>query len=293
MRKILFYILLITCGLTACKKEIDFDYNEIAPIVVIEGRVTNEGTEVMITRSRSMTDSVRGRCIPGAVVTVSANGVNETIAYDPQAQVYRSSFKGTVGETYRLTVDFENQHYEGTATMLAAAPVISSEYLWYPMLDDRMVVYELWAADPEPTERNYFWYRMDRVTHHPHLQDRKHLAPYRWGAIDDRGDPQGMVHFGVYCMSERMAEEDEEENWERILYEGDTLTFQLMPIDRASFDYFTSLRAGQSGGANPRSNLSGGCLGYFTAGSVTRADTMVFHYDSIKPHATIQYDYGE
>ena len=293
MRKILFYILLITCGLTACKKEIDFDYNEIDPIVVIEGRVTNEGTEVMITRSRSMTDSVRGRCIPGAVVTVSANGVNETIAYDPQAQVYRSSFKGTAGETYRLTVDFENQHYEGTATMPAAAPVISSEYLWYPMLDDRMVVYELWASDPEPTERNYFWYRMDRVTHHPHFKDRKHLSAYRWGAIDDRGDPQGMVHFGVYCMSERMAEEDEEENWDRILYEGDTITFQLMPIDRVSFDYFTSLRAGQSGGANPRSNLSGGCLGYFTAGSVTRADTMVFHYDSIKPHATIQFDYGE
>jgi hypothetical protein len=90
-----------------------------------------------------------------------------------------------------------------------------------------------------------------------------------------------------------MAEEDEEENWDRILYEGDTITFQLMPIDRVSFDYFTSLRAGQSGGANPRSNLSGGCLGYFTAGCVTRADTMVFHYDSIKPHATIQFDYGE
>ena len=293
MRKILFYILLITCGLTACKEEIDFDYNEIDSIVVVEGRVTNEGTEVMITRSRSMTDSVRGRCLPGAVVTVSVNGVNETIAYDPQAQLYRSSLKGMAGQTYRLTVDFENQHYEGTATMPAAAPVLSSEYLWFPVLDDRMVVYELWAADPEPTERNYYWYRMDRVTHHPHFKDRKHIPAYQWGAIDDRGDPLGMVHCAVYCMSERMADEDEEENWERILYEGDTITFQLMTIDRASFDYFTSLRAGQSGGANPRSNLSGGCLGYFTAGSLTRADTLVFHYDSIKPHATIQFDYGK
>ena len=293
MRKILFYMLLITCGLTACKKEIDFEYNEIDPIVVVEGRVTNEGTEVMITRSRTMTDSVVGRCIPGAVVTVSANGVNETIAYDPQAQVYRSSLKGVAGETYRLTVDFEHQHYEGVATMPGAAPVISAEYLWFPMLDDRVVIYELWATDPEPTERNYYWYRMDRVTHHPHFKDRKHVPAYRWGAVDDRGNPQGMVHFSVYCMSERMAEDDEEDNWERILYEGDTITFQVMPIDRASYDYFTSLRAGQSGGANPRSNLSGGCLGYFTAGCVSRADTMVFHYDSIKPHATIQFDYKE
>ncbi len=293
MRKILFYTLLTACSLTACKKEIDFDYNDISPIVVVEGRVTNEGTEVVITRSRAMTDSVRGHCLPGALVTVSADGVSETIAYDPQAQAYRSSFTGTAGQTYRLSVDFEQRQYEGTATMPAAAPVISSEYLWYPMLDDRMVVYELWAVDPDPDERNYYWFRMDRITHHPHFKDRSHLPTYRWGAVDDRGDPQGMVHFGVYCMSERMAEDDEEDNWERILYEGDTITFQVMPIDRASYDYFTSLRAGQSGGANPRSNLSGGCLGYFTAGCVSRADTMVFHYDSIKPHATIQFDYKE
>ena len=83
-----------------------------------------------------------------------------------------------------------------------------------------------------------------------------------------------------------MAEEDKEENWDYILYEGDTITCQLMSIDRATYDYLTSLHAGQSNGANPRSNLIGGCLGYFTAGSVTHADTLVFHYDAIKPKAT-------
>ena len=98
MRKLLFYILLITCSLTACKKEIDFDYNEIDPIVVVEGRVTNEGTEVLVTKSRSVTDSVKSHCLPGAVVTVSsADGVSERIDYDPQAQCYRSPLKGRVG----------------------------------------------------------------------------------------------------------------------------------------------------------------------------------------------------
>jgi hypothetical protein len=63
-----------------------------------------------------------------------------------------------------------------------------------------------------------------------------------------------------------------------------------MTIDRPTFDYFQSLRAGQSGGANPRSNLSGGCLGYFTAGSLMHADTLVFSYDSIKPNATFQWE---
>ena len=289
MRKLLFYSLMATCCLTACKKEIDFDYNEIDPIVVVEGRVTNEGTEVMVTRSRSVTDSVKRRCLTGAVVTVSSNDVNEVIGYDPQAQCYHSPLQGRVGQTYRLTVDFEGHHYEGSATMPAAAPILSSEFIWFSVLDERMVVYELWAADPVPGERNYYWYRMDRTTHHPHSEAKRLKSPYAWSVFDDRGNPPGLIFRDIFCMSERMVEEDEEENWDRILYDGDTVTFQLMAIDRPTHEYFSSLRAGQGGGANPRSNLTGGCLGYFTAGSLTRADTLVFRYDSIKSHATVTY----
>ena len=272
--------------LTACKKEIDFNYHEIDPIVVIEGRVTNEGTMVMITKSRNVTDSVRGHCLTGAVVTISGGGVDEVIAYDSQAQCYHSSLKGKVGESYRLTVDVEGHHYEGIATMPAAAPILHSEFLWFTMLDERIVVYELWAADPNSDERNYFWFRMDRLTHHPHFKDKKYQEPYTWNVFDNRGCPPGLIYRDVMCMSERMAEEDKEENWDYILYEGDSIICQLMSIDRATYDYFASLRAGQGNGANPRSNLIGGCLGYFTAGSVTHADTLVFHYDAIKPKAT-------
>ena len=272
--------------LTACKKEIDFDYHEIDPIVVIEGRVTNEGTTVMITKSRNVTDSVRGHCLTGAVVTISGGGIDEVIAYDSQAQCYHSSLKGKVGESYRLTVDFEGHHYEGIATMPAAAPILHSEFLWFTMLEERIVVYELWAADPNSDERNYYWFRMDRLTHHPHFKDKKYQEPYTWNVFDNRGCPPGLLYRDVMCMSERMAEEDKEENWDYILYEGDSIICQLMSIDRATYDYFASLRAGQGNGANPRSNLTGGCLGYFTAGSVTRADTLVFRYDAVKPKAT-------
>lgn len=278
---------MITHFLSSCKKEIEFDYNEIDPIVVVEGRVTNEGTEIIITKSRNVTDSVRSQCLPGAVVTISANGTDETIiVYDQMAQCYRSTLKGKAGETYRLTIDFEGHRYEGSATMPAAAPILSAEFLWFSIIDERIVVYEVWATDPAPLERNYYWYRMNRTRHHPHFKDQKKDKPYLWNVFDDRGNLPGMIYRDVMCMSERVAEEDKEENWDRILYEGDTVTFQLMTIDRGTYDYFTSLRAGQSGGANPRSNLTGGCQGYFTAGSLTRADTLVFHYDSIRPQAT-------
>ena len=278
--------LVLLALLTSCKKEIDFDYNEIAPIVVIEGRVTNEGTVVMITKSRSVTDSVGQRCLTGAIVTVSHHGVEENIGYDERSNCYRSALKGEAGESYRLSVDFEGQHYEGAATMPAAAPILSNEFIWFSMLDERMVVYELWAKDPEPDERNFYWYCMNRSTRHPHFKNKKKGKPYTWNVFDDRGNPPGLLYRDVFCMSERAVEEDKKENWDRILYEGDTITFQLMTIDRPTYDYFTSLRTGQSNGANPRGNLTGNCLGYFTAGSVTRADTLVFSFDSIKTRAT-------
>lgn len=280
-------LLLIGC-LTACKKEIDFEYHEVESFVVIEGQVTNEGTEVLITRSRSVTDSVKGRCLPGATVRITAMGVDETIAYDAAAQCYRSVFKGAVGETYTLTVDFEGHQYTGTSTMPPPAPILSAEFLWFSMLNERMVVYELWATDSRPTERNYYWYRMDRKSSHPHFLDKVTTEPYAWSVFDNRGNPPGLLYRDIFCMSERTAQEDEEDNWKRILYDGDVITFRLMAIDRPTYEYLTSLRAGQSGGANPKTNLTGGCAGYFTAASVTRTAPVVFSYKDVKQEASFQ-----
>ena len=69
-----------------------------------------------------------------------------------------------------------------------------------------------------------------------------------------------------------------------IASEGDTITFTLMTIDRPTYDFFRSVRSGQSGGgANPTSNITGdNCLGYFTATSITHADTLRFSYSNIR-----------
>ena len=43
MKKTLYMILAVLVAITSCKKEIEMDYREVAPLVMIEGRVTNEG----------------------------------------------------------------------------------------------------------------------------------------------------------------------------------------------------------------------------------------------------------
>ena len=282
MRKLLYTATIMTL-LTACEKEIDFSYNEVEPVVTIEGRVTNEGTEVLITKSRSVTDPTKGRGLHGAEVAVTCEGAEERLTYDEATGYYRSPLKGQPGQTYHLTVDFEGRHYEATSYMCPPATFLSAEFLWQPINNERMLAYELWAVDPEPDVRNYYWFRMDRISHHPHFENKTSTDAYRTYVFNDRGCPPGRIYRDVMCMTEQMAEDDEKDDWEDILYEGDSITMRIMVVDEPTYDFLRSLSMGQRNGANPISNIKGDpCLGYFTAASVTYADTLVFRYDDIR-----------
>ena len=239
---------------TACEKDIDFDYHEIAKLVVVEGRVTNEGTEVHISHSRSVNDSVRGKTLPGATVVISCDGHQDTLTFHP------------------------------ADTMPDPAPIVSTQFYWMKVLEERLLVNVLWAKDPHPDTRDYYYFRMDRRSSHPHAlaKSKNHPKAYRWNVFDDRGNPPGFVFRDIHCMMERTAEEDKEDDWDRILYEGDTVTIQLMTIDQPTYNYFRTLTSGQGGGANAISNITGGCLGYFTAASVSRSDTLIYRLEEVQ-----------
>ena len=268
--------------LTACTKEIDFDFNEIDPIVVIEGKVTNEGMSVIITRSRSVTDSVHARCLQGANVVISDGTTTTILPYDAATDSYYSSTPGTAHHTYRLAVSFEGAHYEASSTMPPAAPIVSSEFMWLPMMDSRMLCYEMWAVDPEPDVRNYYWVQMHRISHHPHFDGKRQTEPFGWDLFDDRGCPPGTLFIDWMIASEQSMDEDKEENWKHLLYDGDSVSLRLMSVDPQVYNYLLELGSGQHNGANPHSNITGGCLGYFAACSVTHTDTIVFNRNNLK-----------
>ena len=278
MRKLTLFPLILLLVFVACQKEIDFEYNEVESQVVIEGRVTNEDVYVLITRSRQMEDSVKARGIDGATVTISADGgPTEQLVFDTRDGRYRpaSGMKGRAGETYRLTVDFEGRHYEAKSTMPLPAVIDSVKFVWQDVLTRRLLVYLVAATDPEPGVRNYYWYRMDRRAVDSKVRRKQGTDPYRWNVFDDRGTIGGRIYRDIHCMMDKDDDEDtEEDKLKKRLFEGDTITLQLMTIDRPAFEYYQSLSTGQRMGANPLGNLSGGCLGYFLAGSVTRADTV-------------------
>lgn len=263
--------------LTACEKEIDIDYPSSDILTVIEGQVTNEGMDVVITHTRSMEEASPSLGLSGAIVIISFDEQTVTLTYDTATGHYLSPTAGVPGTTYRLSVDFEGVHYEAQSTMPPPTTILSTEFVWQNILNDRMLAFEVWASDPEPDTRNYYLYRMDRQSTHPHGKTKNSGEAYRWNVFDDRGNPPGRIYRDVICMTEEMAEEDDEEEWDYILYDGDSIHFSLMVIDRPVYDFFRSLIVGQNGRANSISNISGGCLGYFSAASLTRAEGVVYH----------------
>ena len=279
------YTLLLLLLTLSCQKEIELDYRDIEPVVSIEGRVTNEQVYVLITRTRSMNDSVKGRGIGGAVVTISSEDGTEQLVYDVRDGYYRpaSGMKGIPGRTYRLDVTLDGHQYAASSTMPRQAPIVSTQFIWQPLLDNGMLMYEMWATDPEPDVRNYYWYRVDRRAKDPKVRQKQGTDAYRWSSFDDRGAINARIYRDIMCVNEEMmyGQDIEDDQLKSILFDGDTITLQLMTIDRAMFEYYQSLSVGQRMGANPISNISGGCLGYFAAGSVSHADTVIYNKNII------------
>lgn len=279
------YILLLLLLTLSCQKEIELDYRDIEPVVSIEGRVTNEQVYVLITRTRSMNDSVKSRGIGGAVVTISSEDGTEQLVYDARDGYYRpaSGMKGMPGRTYRLDVTLDGHQYAASSTMPRQAPIVSTQFIWQSLLDNGMLMYEMWASDPEPDVRNYYWYRVDRRAKDPKVRQKQGTDAYRWSSFDDRGAINARIYRDIMCVNEEMmdGQDIEDDQLKSILFDGDTITLQLMTIDRAMFEYYQSLSVGQRMGANPISNISGGCLGYFAAGSVSHADTVIYNKNII------------
>lgn len=279
------YILLLLLLTLSCQKEIELDYRDIEPVVSIEGRVTNEQVYVLITRTRSMNDSVKSRGIGGAVVTISSEDGTEQLVYDARDGYYRpaSGMKGMPGRTYRLDVTLDGHQYAASSTMPRQAPIVSTQFIWQSLLDNGMLMYEMWATDPEPDVRNYYWYRVDRRAKDPKVRQKQGTDAYRWSSFDDRGAINARIYRDIMCVNEEMmdGQDIEDDQLKSILFDGDTITLQLMTIDRAMFEYYQSLSVGQRMGANPISNISGGCLGYFAAGSVSHADTVIYNKNII------------
>ena len=111
--------------LVSCEKEIEVDYHQVDPLYVVEASVSNNGTEVRVSRTNAMDDNNGISDISNATVTISSeDGQQWNIPYSRNGFYRSSSLKGEAGTTYTIEVELDGQHFTSTSTMqMRQAPI--------------------------------------------------------------------------------------------------------------------------------------------------------------------------
>ncbi|MCC8132990.1 MAG: DUF4249 domain-containing protein [Tannerellaceae bacterium] len=254
---------------TACEKEIEMDYRSVEPLYVVEGRVTNEVMEVLVTVTRDMDDGSSPAAQDDAVVTVTAgNGDHFLLSFEPDGYYRVAGVTGTVGENYLLTVAVDGKEFASESVMHEATGIDELYFQWPKVMGERLVILTF-SFEDIPGEENYYCYRIYRNGEN-----------YRWNVFHDRGNDGQVITLDIVCMTEQMAEDNKEDDWDDILYEGDVVEIELQTIDKRTYDYLFSVGLSDAASTNPVDNFTGGCLGYFAAYATSRAGA-VFSYAGI------------
>lgn len=265
------YYLATLCLLSSCEEEIQLDYKSIEPLYVIEGRVSNNSSEVMITETRDMDDpQIRKGIEVQSVVLSSENGMKETLSYDVSEGMYRStSFIGSPNETYTLTVNIDGNAYVSNSTMPEYTEIVSTHMRWEEMMGNDMLHLIVDVSD-KGNDINYYYYRI--------LRNGK---LFKWNVVRDLDSSNATIQLDISCMSRDKAEENDPEDYDSILFEGDEIIVEVRAIDMKAYDYLFSAKLSEQNHSNPISDFSSGVLGYFSAYTTT-SKSFVFHYSDIK-----------
>ncbi len=257
---------------TACEKEIEIGYRSVDPIHVVEGRITNEVAEVLITLTRDMDDGSGPTPQDNATVTLTTeNGDHFRLAFGTDGYYRAEGLTGTVGENYTLKVTVGEKEFTSESRMHDAAGTDELYFQWLKVMGQRFVIMTFSFRDI-PDEENYYCYRIYRNGEN-----------YRWNVMHDRGNDGKDITVDIVCMTEKMAEDNKEDDWDDILYEGDVIEIELQTIDKRTYDYLFSVGLSDTAGTNPIDNFTGGCLGYFAAYSTSRIHTIFSYADIVNP----------
>jgi hypothetical protein len=243
-------------SLTSCEKVIHIDLNSDDPKYVIEGTILEGDTthHIQITRSLNFDQSVAFPTIDNAVVSVTDDLGNVGVFTAVGNGMYELvNYPGVVGRNYTLTVLIDGQAFTASSKMPTAVVIDSlySENFLFGVDTLRTLV----PSHYDPSgESNYYQFH-----------------------VFINGEKQS----GVVLMDDQFTDGnlDVQPLFYSDLMVGDTVIVDMFAIDKPVWSYFNQLSANTAGSgatpANPTSNFSGGCLGYFSARTFSRKSLVV------------------
>lgn len=251
-------LLAATVVLTSCEKVIEPDLKNIEPQLVIEGEISNQPQNSLISISRSTSFSEPGTFngVTNAVVNLSDDlGNSETLVMHSPGLYRPATVTGVPGRTYFLNVYCDGKEYTSTCKMPGAVII------------DTLLQKTQIAND----------------------NTRRFLIPVYNDLLSETNFYRIKVYANNNPMNKIFARTDRLTNGTTVtqpvgpffldLLPGDTAKVVLYGIDKSVYDYFNGLEQALDGNsaapANPVSNISGGCLGYFSAHSQSERKLLV------------------
>jgi hypothetical protein len=250
MKNFIYIILLagISMIISSCEKVIEIDVDDAPEQLVIEGVLNDDGgpATVLITKSVALNADNIFPAVNNATVILTDDAGNLYNMNNVGGGYYQSDSITTVtGRTYTLSVNVDGKSYTAQSTLPAVTPFDSLGIDSTVFGDGSFYSMVPYHYDP-PVVKNYYRYKI-------FVNGDPDIAIYTDN--DDFTD-------GRYVSRPFFSDSEIEP--------GDVITMEMYNIDEAVHLYFYSL-AQSSGGdeasatpANPVSNFSGGCLGYFS-----------------------------
>jgi hypothetical protein len=255
MKNFLISFALMLLVLTGCEKVIDIDLNSSAPRVIIEATVSPQAELNVVHLSRSVNfneDNVYPP-ITGAIVTVS-DGTTEYIFTEREPGTYRNdTIRAIERRVYTLRVQVAGITYTAQTT---APKEVTFDSLWI----SKQTFFGQTRYTPN-------------VSYQDPINDSNYYRFIQY--LNGKVNPSGNI-FDDRLTNGRNARfplNSQNNDTTFRLEVGDRVTVDMLNIDKATYQFFRTFggQPGPGGGAapaNPPTNISGDCLGYF--GAVTK-----------------------
>ena len=246
----------ITLFSISCYQDvIDLDLSDFESQIVIEGNITNQPGPYTVKISRTV-GYEKSRDFPpvyGAEVVITDDAGNfETLREIRSGRYWTSSLKGVPGRTYSMSVNVDGKEYTASCTMPEPLELNSILYDIY----DQLAFLRCEFSDREGIDD---FFRLKIYRNETYVETYLYQGRFRDGQSID---------IDINTM----------------FFLGDDVKIEMLAIDRTIYEYFSMLGGDieQSNEEldielpdffpitvfNPKTNLSDGALGYFSAHTV-------------------------
>ena len=256
----LFVAIFLGAAICACEQIVDFDVEDVEQNIVIDASITNtqNNNYVKLSYTESAFKNDPGRNVSGANVMLSDNsGTWESLSETQPGVFPISKISGVYGRSYTLKVEYEGNVYSGSSTMME------------PLKFDDIKF--------DKTANTFFgivisyYYNIKFLITNDSREDEYFLIRL------SNSNSGSIYSTTVYKLNYTGGDQVEIRNTRYDFEKNTQLRIDLIAVDKNAYEYFSQLNTLSGNGDidvseylemnsfNPKTNLSGGALGYFGA----------------------------